>query len=237
MIRIVAVDAQDKQVWESLLELRRQYQDGWTLIGARMVTLFALEHGRTPPRFSLDADALVNVRLIPHGTERFSKVLLELGYELIDVSRFGHGHRFRRGSVDIDVLAPGGLNSVDRRVTVPPLHTVEVPGGSQALQRTEVVEVELGGQRGALPRPNLLGAILVKTRAIAVDDAKDSQRLDVAFLLTLVGDPQAAASTITSAEKRWLRAHPEMNDPDRAWWRAQESQREWGLFVLRTLMS
>jgi hypothetical protein len=177
------------------------------------------------------------VRLIPHGTQRFSKLLLELGYELIDVSGFGHGHRFRRGGVDIDVLAPDGLHSVDRRVTVPPLHTVEVPGGSQALQRTEVVEVDLGGRRGALPRPNLLGAILVKTRAIAVDDAKDSQRIDVAFLLTLVEDLQGTASTITSPEKRWLRAHPEMNDPDRAWWRAQESQREWGLFVLRTLMT
>jgi hypothetical protein len=237
MIRVVALDAQDQQVWESLLELRARYPDGWTLIGARMVTLYALEHGRTPPRFSLDADALVNVRLIPHGTQRFSKLLLELGYELIDVSGFGHGHRFRRGGVDIDVLAPDGLHSVDRRVTVPPLHTVEVPGGSQALQRTEVVEVDLGGRRGALPRPNLLGAILVKTRAIAVDDAKDSQRIDVAFLLTLVEDLQGTASTITSPEKRWLRAHPEMNDPDRAWWRAQESQREWGLFVLRTLMT
>ena len=179
----------------------------------------------------------MNVRLIPHGTERFSKLLIELGYEVIDVSGFGHGHRFRRGDVDIDVLAPDGLNSMERRVTVPPLHTVEVPGGSQALQRSEVVEVEVGGRRGALPRPNLLGAILVKTRAIAVDDAKDSQRLDVAFLLTLVEDPHELAAAITSAEKRWLRAHPEMNKPDRAWWRAQESQREWGLFVLRTLMT
>src|SRR2546422_7738332 len=124
MVRIVAVDAQDEQVWAALLELRARYPDGWTLIGARMVTLYALEQGRTPPRFSLDADALVNVRLIPRGTERFSKLLLELGYELIDVSGFGHGHRFRRGGVDIDVLAPDGLNSVDRRVTVPPLHTV-----------------------------------------------------------------------------------------------------------------
>jgi hypothetical protein len=98
------------------------------------------------------------------------------------------------------------------------------------------VEVELAGQRGALPRPNLLGAILIKARAIAVDDAKDSQRLDVAFLLTLVAEPHVAAAALTSAEKRWLRAHPEMNDPERSWWRAQEDQREWGLFVLRTLM-
>jgi hypothetical protein len=208
MIRIVAVDAQDEQVWASLLELRMRYPDGWTLIGARMVTLYALEFGRTPPRFSLDADALINVRLIPHGTERFSKLLLELGYEVVDVSGFGHGHRFKRGGVDIDVLAPDGLNSIDRRITVPPLYTVEVPGGSQALQRTELVEVDLGGHKDALPRPNLLGAILIKTRAIAVDDAKDSQRLDVAFLLTLVADPQVMAAGLTSAEKRWLRAHP-----------------------------
>src|ERR1700730_13753803 len=202
MIRIVAVDAQDQRVWESLLELRGRYPEGWTLIGARMVTLYALEHGRTPPRFSLAADALVNVRLIPHGTDRFSKLLLELGFELVDVSRFGHGHRFRRGGVDIDVLAPDGLNSTDRRITVRPLHTVEVPGGSQALQRTELVEVDVGGRRGALPRPNLLGAILIKTRAIAVDDAKDSQCVNVAFLLTLVVDPHVLAATITSAEKR-----------------------------------
>ena len=135
-----------------------------------------------------------------------------------------------------DVLAPDGLNAVDRRLTVPPLHTVEVPGGSQALQRTELVEVELGDQRGTIPRPSLLGAILVKTRAIAVDDAKDSQRLDLAFLLTLVAKPEELAAAVIPSERQWLRARPEMNDPERAWWRAQGEQREWGLYVLRTLM-
>lgn len=163
-------------------------------------------------------------------------MLLELGYELVDVSAFGHGHRFKKGGVLIDVLAPDGLNAVKRRVTVPPLYTVEVPGGSQALQRTEVVEIAVGDARGVLPRPNLLGAILVKTRAIAVDDAKESQRLDTAFLLTLVSNPQELAATITASEKGWLRAKPELNDPDRAWWRAQREHREWGIYVLRTLM-
>jgi len=236
MIQIRPVDAQDEEVWRALLELRERYPEGWTLIGARMVTLFAFEHDRTPPRFSLDADALINVRLIPRGTQQFSQLLLELGYELIDVSGFGHGHRFKKGSAVIDVLAPDGLNAVKRRVTVPPLYTVEVPGGSQALQRTELVEVVIGDARGVLPRPNLLGAILVKTRAIAVDDAKESQRLDTAFLLTLVRDPRELAATIPASEKGWLRARPELNDPDRVWWRAQREQREWGIYVLRTLM-
>lgn len=51
MIRIVAVDAQDEKVWESLLELRTRYPDRWSLIGARMVTLYALEHGRNAATF------------------------------------------------------------------------------------------------------------------------------------------------------------------------------------------
>ena len=58
-------------------------------------------------------------------------------------------------------------------------------------------EVAIGDTRGALPRPNLLAAILVKARAIAVDDAKDSQRLDVAFLLTLVSEPETLSAAIT----------------------------------------
>lgn len=111
MIQIRPVDAQDKEVWRSLLELRERQPEGWTLIGARMVTLYAIEYGRTAPRFSLDADALINVRLIPLGTQRFSRLLLDLNYEMVDVSGFGHGHRFKRGGVLIDVLAPDGLNA------------------------------------------------------------------------------------------------------------------------------
>lgn len=236
MIQIRPVDAQDEEIWRSLLELRERYPEGWTLIGARMVTLHAREHDRTPPRFSLDADALIDVRLVPRGTERFSRLLLELKYELVDVSGLGHGHRFKKGGVVIDVLAPDGLNAVKRRVTIPPLYTVEVPGGSQALQRTELVEIAVGSARGVLPRPDLLGAILVKARAIGVDDAKDSQRLDTAFLLTLVSDPRALAAAITASEKGWLRAQPELNEPDRVWWRAQRDHRDWGIYVLRTLI-
>ena len=131
MIQILPVDAQDEAVWRSLLELQERYREGWTLIGARMVTLFALEHGRTPPRFSLDADALINVRLIPRGTEQFSRLLLGLGYELVDVSGFGHGHRFKKDDVVIDVLAPDGLNSERRRATVPPLSRSKCPAAAR----------------------------------------------------------------------------------------------------------
>lgn len=41
MIQIRPVDAQDEEIWRSLLELRERYPEGWTLVGARMVTLYA----------------------------------------------------------------------------------------------------------------------------------------------------------------------------------------------------
>src|SRR5204863_439110 len=83
-----------------------------------------------------------------------------------------------------------------RRITVPPAHTVQVPGGTQALRRTELVSVRLGRRRGTLPRPNLLGAILVKTRAVDIDDVPENQRLDLALLLSFVDDADDRANRL-----------------------------------------
>lgn len=58
-----------------------------------------------------------------------------------------------------------------------------VPGGTQALRRTELVEVAIGAHRGQIPRPSLLGALIIKARAVEVDDVPENQREDVAFLL------------------------------------------------------
>jgi hypothetical protein len=63
-----------------------------------------------------------------------------------------------------------------------------------------------------VPLPNLLGSILVKVRAIAVDEQPDAQRSDVAFLLSLVDDPDPMDVEISNSERRWLRRHPEFSD-------------------------
>jgi hypothetical protein len=69
-----------------------------------------------------------------------------------------------------------------------------------------------------LPRPDLLGAILVKTRAIEVSDAPLEQRRDLAFLLTLVPDPRVMASELRPTERTWLRKHADLAEaPDLAW--------------------
>src|SRR5437899_419844 len=127
-IELRPASPRDHAVWSSLLELADR-ATGWTLIGARMVELHAAEHGRMLSRVSLDGDALADSR-DRNGTRRISRALIEAGFQLEEPSGLGLGHVFRRGDVEIDVLAPDGLNDRARRITIPPVHTVEVPGGT-----------------------------------------------------------------------------------------------------------
>jgi hypothetical protein len=113
---------------------------------------------------------------------------------------------------------------------------VEIPGGRQALARTERVQVEVVGRRGLLPRPDLLGAILIKARAVNVDDAPDSQRGDLARLLSFVEDPDAMAAQLRGKERSWVRGRQEMNDPSAPCWAAlDDDARSSGLSALRIL--
>lgn len=103
-------------------------------------------------------------------------------------------------------------------MTVPNFRTVRVPGGTQALHRSAPVAVRTRSVTGTVPLPDLLGAILVKVRAIAVDDEPQAQRSDVAFLLSLVENPDELARHCSPAERRWLRKHPYFGDPHNACW-------------------
>jgi hypothetical protein len=102
----------------------------------------------------------------------------------------------------LDLLAPDGLREdprVSGRVT-----TVQVPGGTQALARTEVLEVEIEGVTRRLRRPRLLGAILIKARSLLVHDDPDAQRADLILLLSLIADPRAMAGELKGRERQWL---------------------------------
>lgn len=219
MIDIQPRDDFEHRLWRAALELADHQPEGWTLVGAQMVMLHAWEHGVSPTRTSRDLDVLVNIKAIAGGTQQFARQLLEAGFELAVVTPDGRGHRFVRGDVVIDVLAADNLGDRADLTTIPPARTIEVPGGSQALRRTELVDVLLGEQVGRLPRPNVLGAILLKARAVDVDPDPERHLADLAFLLSLVDDPFEIAEQLTRKEQRYLNPHQGLRDPNHPAWR------------------
>ncbi len=218
MVEIVVADELEQEIWETLIALARERPDGWTLIGAQMVALHGFEAGRERPRLSTDADILVNVRVVPTATKDFSTFLRDFGFDLEEISAEGIGHRFARGQIKLDVLAPDGVGDRANLKTIGTARTIPVPGGTQALNRTELVEVQLGGITGPVPRPSLVGAILIKARAVDVDDLPDAQRQDLAFLLSLVADPIRLVAEMTDTERGWLRKRSELKDQGHSAW-------------------
>jgi len=234
MIHIPSLGDPWDAVWETLIDLHDRQPDGWTLIGAQMVALHGMEHDRKPPRRSQDADVLANVRAIQDATRRISQALVEQGFEMDPPNLDGLSHRFRSGRVSIDLLAPDGLGQRADLRTIPPAHTLEVPGGTQALHRSELVEVTIGTRAGLVPRPSLLGAIVLKARAVDVDDVPANQREDLAFLLSLATSPRGLATDMTKGDRKSLRARTEMLDPRHPAWFALEDP-EPGQRALRLL--
>jgi hypothetical protein len=225
-IEIPELGDEQHHLWRDLMDLAEAFPEQWTIIGAHMVALYAWEADlRTRP--SEDVDVLVNVRLAANAAEEVSRFLRERDYEP-EISMNGMAHLFTRRHVgQIDVFVPEGLGQHANRQTVPPNRTISVPGGTQALQRSRPIAVRSRDRDGHVPRPNLLGALLIKLRAIEVDDVPAAQRADVALLLQLVQDPDAMASGLSRTERRWVRRHSYFADPtDPAWDEFEADDRE-----------
>jgi hypothetical protein len=56
-----------------------------------------------------------------------------------------------------------------------------------------------------LSRPTLLGAVLIKARAIMEHADPDAQRADLVLLLSLMDDPGQTATELKGKERNWLR--------------------------------
>ena len=194
MIAITPRSDADRATWHALLDLAETVPDGWTLIGAQMVAVHAAAHGRMLPRTSRDFDVLADQRLATTATERISWISRPSASSSTRPTVSSEvNHRFHRSSDDVvvDVLAPDGLGPRHHAGTTPPYRTISVPGGTWALQRTTRVEISVDGRVGTIAVPDLVGAILIKARAIATERAA-THRQDLALLLSLVDDPRAA---------------------------------------------
>jgi hypothetical protein len=208
------------QLWSAVLDGADRRAHGWTLIGALMVMLHEHEAGTPTRPATADADAVVDARGATGATRAMATLLQAQGWEL-DTNHFdvdGHGYKFVRDGLEFDLIAPEGMGGRADLTTVPPLRAPQLAGTRQALDRTQRVAVNLGGRISALPRPNLLGALVVKSCAAAGDHVRGPQRHleDLARLYRLVTDP--AAWTTTAKDRKRLRDAAEptwdvLNDP------------------------
>jgi hypothetical protein len=211
-------------LWSSLLDLSEKVPKAWTLIGGQMVLLHGLEHGRTPPAASLDLDVLADVVSEQLSLRRLVAALTELGFESAGVSPQGKTHRYKRdtgaGELVVDLLAPDNLGQRVDLTTTPPGATLEVPGGRQAIQRSESVSIQLGERVGVIHRPSLLGAIVGKAAALGIPTApKDKHYRDLAFLLSLPANPIVLRSEVTRNDRKKLALANALVEADHAAWR------------------
>jgi hypothetical protein len=195
-------DEASRRLWHAIGDLAGRLPGEWVLIGGLMVQLHAFEHGMADVRPTRDIDLLAQAR--PPGALRaIDEFLRGEGFEATAPDLDGFAHRYERGDLILDLLAPDGLSS-------PPelgggVRAVGVPGGSQALNRSEVVSVSIDGKDFELRRPTLMGAILIKARSLMGHADPEAQREDLLRLLALVDDPRAMGADLKKTERRWLR--------------------------------
>jgi hypothetical protein len=140
-------------------------------------------------------------------TARIAELLVGRGAEVTMPPRSDSrlGYRFELDGSVIEVVGPEGLAANPK--TLSGLNTFQVPGGTQALRRTERIGVSLtGGPPRMLRRPDLLGAILIKARAVASRRGTkfDSDRQDLVQLLSYVERPRELARELRGGERKWL---------------------------------
>lgn len=220
MIEIPELGDDVHAMWALLIDLRRELDVEWTLIGAQMVQLHGFRLGKSPTRPSRDADVLVECRLIA-GTELVSAWLIERGLELDGISPDDIGHRFVSDRVVIDVLAPDHLGARASLVTIPPARTVQVPGGRRALNNSRDFGVRSRDKTGRIPTPSLAAALVAKARAVIVDDLPDAQRRDLAFLLALASlEITEVLADLDAGDRQHISARAEFHDSQQTFWNA-----------------
>jgi hypothetical protein len=210
-VHIRPVTPEVERLWSLALDLAAGLgaDREWSLIGGLMVQLHGFEHD-DDLRPTTDIDLLGAARKRPAMTEQIASMLIGKGAEVVTPPRSqpGIGYRFHLDGQVVEILGPDGLRADPQ--TIGKLKTVQVSGGSQALSRTEVVLIRIAGSPPvAMRRPTLLGAILIKARAVTKrrKGKFHSDRQDLIRLLSYVEDPRALAhgEQLKSTERRWLR--------------------------------
>ena len=207
-----ALSGQQARAWDTLMSVAGSLGEGWTLIGGQMVLLHQSERqpaaAHVPSaaglRWSYDLDVVVNLRASRSRMGHIDSVLRANGFEQ-QHQPIGHRYVASNGTV-FDVLAPDHLGKHLPRLGRS--NTLQAPGGTQALRRSELVEVQHLQRRALVPRPSLVGALLIKMAAASGPPGGRGNRRhlqDVVTLAMLITPSDVNAAELTRNERRRIR--------------------------------
>ena len=227
--------------WPNVFELAGVLPTSkWTLVGGLMVQAHAMAHGIEAIRPTTDLDVLLHIEIDPAVVSEAHDALAGLGYELQPpFDRKGPHYLYERGEEKADVMsADHAAPTVRRTLRGRPMFAVE--GGTQALLRTLIYDVQTSSGRYALSVPDELGALVLKGAAHTVD-ARDAERhlSDAAVLAACIADPVGERRRLGGSDRKRLgHLAGELTDPRHgAWLALQEPRRTAGMDALRILVA
>ncbi len=199
--------------WDALMAVAADLGEGWTLIGGQMVLLHQAERRRAGAgpasgaslRWSYDLDVVVDLRTNRTRMRHIDSVLRDHGFNQ-QILPIGHRYVDAAGTV-FDVLAPDHLGRHLPRLGRG--NTLQATGGTQALKRSRLVEVERDQQRSLIPRPDIVGALLIKIAAASgPPTGRGNKRhlLDVITLAALITPQDAANAALTQKERKRIQS-------------------------------
>ncbi|MBK8460136.1 MAG: hypothetical protein WAS07_15885 [Micropruina sp.] len=202
------MDEAQRQSWYALIDLHERLNSNWTLIGGQLVHLHCAERGASPPRPTNDVDTVLDIRASPLMHETFTGVLRAMGFAP-EISAEGIQHRWRKDLAQIDVLIPEGIGErASRRVGAGGAPTIEAPGTTQALERSEPVTVLVEGRIGTVLRPSLIGALVGKAAArteISSDRNAERHCVDFVVLAGLISAGDFRGETLAKKDQLRLK--------------------------------
>jgi predicted nucleotidyltransferase len=228
------------RLWETILDIGQALSsDSWMLVGGQMVMLQGLIAGRVMTRATNDIDMLA-AALLPPAKAKLSecvRTVKDLGFKPLEANEPDLLHRFVHpddGAI-IDILAPDHQSWP--AIIKPPRATVRIDGGTQALQRAEVVRVTKGSRSVEIAIPSLLGALVLKAAAFKTEKLRPDRHVtDAAFLASLIADPISVKTQFKGSDYgRILFLDKELGRPEHPGWMALGEYREDALAIWRIL--
>jgi predicted nucleotidyltransferase len=210
----------------------------WVLVGGQMVALHLHLAGGRPSRTTTDIDVVADLITAP-GSFRACREAAAAVNLVAQPSITGKTlHRFKGPAGQLDLMVADHLPSrLTRQFTRPT--PVSIPGGQRALDRRIVVDISTVYGVGAVPVPDLSGALVLKARAAAADTRdRERHRTDVAQLSSIIYDPIWFLEELDKKERRALRLVDLGSDPSRAPWLAlDEAKRQRAVDAWSTLIA